>query len=109
MPISPFVLNEEDGFIQLRKEAEAHIELFSSLNDKIDKENYRIQMDVNMKEKKTEMNLVLFFKNSVSYQKILKVIEAIQPISWSIGSNYKFIEDSSSEKRMKLILKVVSV
>ena len=57
MPISPFVLNEEDGFIQLRKEAEAHIELFSSLNDKIDKENYRIQVDVNMKEKKTEMNL----------------------------------------------------
>ena len=106
MPISPFVRNKEDGFIQLRKDAEAHIELFSSLNDKIDKENYRIQMDVNMKEKKTEMNLVLFFKNSVSYQKILKVIEAIQPISCS---NYKFIEDSSSEKRMKLILKVVSV
>lgn len=109
MPISPFVRNKEDGFIQLRKDAEAHIELFSSLNDKIDKENYRIQMDVNMKEKKTEMNLVLFFKNSVSYQKILKVIEAIQPISWSIGSQHKFIEDSSSEKRMKLILKVVSV
>ena len=106
MPISPFVRNKEDGFIQLRKDAEAHIELFSSLNDKIDQENYRIQMDVN---KKTEMNLILFFKNSVSYQKILKVIEAIQPISWSIGSNYKFIEDSSSEKRMKLILKVVSV
>lgn len=109
MPISPFVRNSEDGFIQLRKDAVAHIELFSSLNDKIDKENYRIQMDVNMKEKKTEMNLVLFFNNSVSYQKILKVIEAIQPISWSIGSQCTFIEESSSERKLKLILKVVSV
>ena len=63
-------------------------------------------MDVNMKEKKTEMNLILFFNNSVSYQKILKVIKAIQPISWSIGSQYKFIEDSSTERKMKLILKV---
>lgn len=62
MPISPFVRNKEDGFIQLRKDAEAHIELFSSLNDKIDKENYRIQMDVNMKEKKTEMNLCPFLQ-----------------------------------------------
>ena len=109
MPISPIFRNQEDTFIQLRERGEALIEELSSLNDRIDKEYYQIQMDVNMKEKMTEMYLVLFFNNSVSYQKVLKVIETIQPISWSIGSNYKYIEDSSSEKKLKLILKVASV
>ena len=109
MPISPIFRNQEDTFIQLRERGEALIEELSSLNDRIDKEYYQIQMDVNMKERKTEVNVVFFLHSPVSYQKVLRVIQTMQPVSWSIGSNYKYIEDSSSEKKLKLILKVASV
>ena len=109
MPTPPFTRNIEERLIQLLERGDIMFDVLSSLNDKIDKENYKVLMDVDMKERKTKMDIVFFINAPVSYLKVRNVIRAMRPLSWSICSHLVNNIGSSNEKKLKLTLNMAYV